>query len=369
MASIQRTPSSTWQVRYKDPATGQHRAKTFKRKVEATRFLHTVEHSILVGSYITEERGLDSVATWVRQHTGERADLADSTRERSLSIVSKHVEPKWAATAIKDLGHRDVQQWVGELSGDLGPRTVRKVVGVVSSAMDAAVRDRRILSNPCTGVSYPPVRPSRHVYLTQAQVEQMVNLVRDRERLIVLILAYCGLRWGELAGLRVGDVDLDRQRLNIEQTIVIVKSRLVTKPPKTYQRRSVPMPRFLAEMVADASEGRGPDDLLVTSTEGAPLRNRNERRDWFNASAAGVGEPGLTPHGMRHTAASLAISAGASVLAVQRMLGHRSATVTLDVYADLFDDDLDELADRLDRLRSEARLRDSYAERADLMAL
>jgi integrase len=82
------------------------------------------------------------------------------------------------------------------------------------------------------------------------------------------------------------------------------------------------------------------------------LRNRNARRAWFDRAAAAIGEDGLTPHELRHTAASLAVSAGANVKAVQRMLGHRSAVMTLDRYADLFDDDLDAVAERLDAARA-----------------
>ena len=85
-----------------------------------------------------------------------------------------------------------------------------------------------------------------------------------------------------------------------------------------------------------------------TAVEGGVLRNRNARRAWFNRAAAAIGEPNLTPHELRHTAASLAVSAGANVKAVQRMLGHASAAMTLDRYADLFDDDLDAVAERLD---------------------
>ena len=85
------------------------------------------------------------------------------------------------------------------------------------------------------------------------------------------------------------------------------------------------------------------------------LRNRNARRDWFDAAAAAIGEPGLTPHELRHTAAPLAVSAGANVKAVQRMLGHASAAMTLDRYADLFDDDLDAVAERLDAVARTAR--------------
>lgn len=61
--------------------------------------------------------------------------------------------------------------------------------------------------------------------------------------------------------------------------------------------------------------------------------------------------PRVTPHDLRHTAASLAVQAGAHVKAVQRMLGHASAAMTLDVYADLFDDDLDAVATALDQAK------------------
>ena len=80
---------------------------------------------------------------------------------------------------------------------------------------------------------------------------------------------------------------------------------------------------------------------------GTWLRNHVYRVGWFDTAAEAVGIKGLTPHELRHTAASLAVSAGANVKAVQRMLGHASAAVTLDVYADLFDDDLDGVATAL----------------------
>ena len=84
---------------------------------------------------------------------------------------------------------------------------------------------------------------------------------------------------------------------------------------------------------------------------GKTLRNLNWRRDVFDPAAADVGLEALTPHELRHTAASLAVSSGANVKAVQKMLGQASAAMTLDVYAGLFDDDLDGVADRMDALR------------------
>jgi integrase len=99
--------------------------------------------------------------------------------------------------------------------------------------------------------------------------------------------------------------------------------------------------------------GKGRDDLVFTNMSGNVLRASNYRQYIF---AAAVGKcqkadktfPTVTPHDLRHTAASLAVSAGANVKAVQRMLGHAKASMTLDVYADLFDDDLDRVAESLD---------------------
>jgi integrase len=90
-------------------------------------------------------------------------------------------------------------------------------------------------------------------------------------------------------------------------------------------------------------------DLVFTAPEGGVLRNTNFRPRFFDPAAEKVGLLGLTPHELRHTAASLAIAAGANVKAVQLMLGHASAAMTLDIYAGLFADDLDAVADRLDR--------------------
>jgi integrase len=156
------------------------------------------------------------------------------------------------------------------------------------------------------------------------------------------------LRFGEAAGVKVGDVDQTRRRLRIERSVSDVYGHLVVTTPKTHHTREVPVPAFVAAMLEDATHGRLADEPLFTGPGGGVLRGNNFRRRSLDRAAASVGLSGLTPHELRHTAASLAVSAGANVKAVQRMLGHASAAMTLDVYAGLFGDDLDEVADRLD---------------------
>src|SRR5699024_8189233 len=116
-----------------------------------------------------------------------------------------------------------------------------------------------------------------------------------------------------------------------------------------HARRWVSVPRFIAERLGEHVAGRGANDLVFTSPHGEPLRASNFRRDVVSPAAERVGLSGLVPHELRHTAASLAIAAGADVKVVQQMLGHKSATMTLDLYGHLFDDRLDEVADALDR--------------------
>jgi integrase len=151
-----------------------------------------------------------------------------------------------------------------------------------------------------------------------------------------------------MAALRVGRVDTMRRRFDIAESVTEDVGRLVWGEPKNHQRRSVPIPKFLVDELDALKAGKGPKDLLFTGDRGGVLRNGNFRRDVFDHAARAAGLDGLTPHELRHTAASLAVSAGANVKAVQRMLGHASAAMTLDVYAGLFDDDLDGLADRMD---------------------
>jgi integrase len=173
----------------------------------------------------------------------------------------------------------------------------------------------------------------------------------------VLVLAYGGLRFGELAGLRVRDVNLMRSRLTVARNATEVSGRVVVDTPKTHRARQVPIPRSLLDGLAEQLAGRGADEPAFPSPDGVLLREGNWRRRCFDPAVVRCGLAPLTPHDLRHTAASLAISAGANVKTVQRMLGHASAAMTLDTYADLFDDDLDAVTGRLDEAAQAARLK------------
>lgn len=165
------------------------------------------------------------------------------------------------------------------------------------------------------------------------------------------VLGYTGLRWGEAAALRVGRVDVLRGRLEIAEAMTEVNGRAVFGPPKTHQRRAVTVPAFLRRDLIRACKGKGPDDFVFPGARGGVLRVGVFRRAHFDAAVTAAGVDGFTPHSLRHAAASFAIASGASVKAVQEMLGHASATQTLDRYAALFPAELDVVADRIDAAR------------------
>ena len=168
--------------------------------------------------------------------------------------------------------------------------------------------------------------------------------------------------------MRVKDLDLLRRRVQVAQNAVSVGAEVVVGTPKTHHRRVVPVPAFVADRLGAVCSGKGPDDLLFPNRTGGYAKPPGANT-WFSgavercqtavlkvreAEKAAAGEavtplfPRVTAHALRHTAVSLAISAGANVKAIQKMLGHASAAMTLDTYADLFDDDLDAVADALD---------------------
>lgn len=355
MANIQKRPNGTWRARYRDSAGKEH-SRHFARKVDAQAWLDGVTTAVQTGAYVDPARSRITVGAMAEQWLAGKVNLKTSTFALYESILGTHVLPRWRDLPLTRVEHGDVQAWVASLvASGMSPSHVRDVVGVLSGVLGLAVRDRRLPSNPAHGVDLPRIRKRRRRYLTANEVEGLADAAGPDGQLVILVLAYCGLRWCELAALRVGCIDFLRRRLNVAEAMTEVHGRLVWGTPKSHEARSVPIPRILIDDLTAQVAGKRRDDLVFTTATGAPLRNRNARRSWFNDAAAATGEPGLTPHELRHTAASLAVSAGANVKAVQAMLGHASAAMTLDTYADLFDDDLDAVADRLDAVVRAAR--------------
>lgn len=256
---------------------------------------------------------------------------------------------------LTDVGRSDMQAWVSQLSAARPAATTRNVHRVLSLVLAVAVKDGRLVHNPAAGVSRPRVVQTERRYLTHGQVQALAGECANY-RLVVLFLAYPGVRFGELAALRVERLDLWRRRAIICESVTLVRGVQTWGTPKGHGRREVPIPRFLVDELAAHVAGKTRRDLVFTGAKGGALRAQVFQRAVLTNAADRLGLDGMHPHALRHTAASLAIASGANVKVVQQMLGHKSATMTLDPYGHLFGDQLDDVAEALDAAASAARV-------------
>lgn len=345
-----------YRVRYRTPDRKQTSKRGFKTKRDAREFMHSIETSKSMGTFVDPAESKVTIGALGAAWLHGQSHLKPSSLRPVESAWRLYVEPYWGARSIGTLKHSEVQAWVTKLTADLSPTSVLRIYGVLAGILDVAVKDRRLPSNPARGVNLPRKTAMRKTYLTHEQVARLAAAA-GRHALVVEVLAYTGLRWGEVTGLRVRDVDVVQRRLNVHENAVMVGSKVHVGTPKTHASRSVPYPAFLADELSKVVASRPSQESIVFGDGFDHMRLPNSRDGWFAASVKRVQAidpsfPKVTPHSLRHTAASLAISAGANVKAVQRMLGHASAAMTLDVYSDLFDDDLKAVADALDQARS-----------------
>ena len=340
MGSIERhtrNGRTSYQVRWRDPA-GKQKKRSFRRKLDADRFLTSVESAKLAGAYVDPGAGRTTVGDYATAWLERQVQLRPSTRDRYQTILRVHLVPTFGNMPLARLERSAVAAWVAEMSASgLAAATVRHVHRILVMVLGSAVADGRMARNVASGVPLPRATGRDKRFLTHAEVAALAEAAGDVGT-VIRVLAYTGVRFGELAALRVRHVDLRRRRLTIAESATEVAGRMVFGAPKSGAARSVPFPRSLVGELEAACAGKAPECLVFTAPEGGVLWLRNWRRRVFEPAAAAVGLDDLTPHGLRHTAASLAVSAGANVKHVQRMLGHASAAMTLDVYADLFED-------------------------------
>ena len=341
--------ATLYRVRYRTPGRRQTQKRGFRTKRDAEAFAATVEVSKLRGEYVAPSQARITVGqlgpAWLDRQRGHMKPSGFRSYESAWRI---HVAPRWAATSIGDIRFSDVQAWVSDLAGWRGAVIVQTAYSVLARILDDAVKDRMLASNPARGVKLPPRPPRRNVYLSAEQLQLLADEA-GRYRSLVLLLGVGGLRWGEAAALRVGDIDFLRSRIELHRNAVVVGRKTYVGTLKSNKNRTVVLPAFVIDALAATCQGKGRDELIWPSARGGYLAPPSSMQSWLSGAVARCQRidpafPRVTAHALRHTAASLAISAGANLKVVQRMLGHASAAMTLDVYADLFESDLDSAA-------------------------
>lgn len=350
MGSIQRVDrSKPWRARYWGPDGRQH-SKSFARKVDAERWLKVSEAEALASRWVDPAAEVEPFGPYAEEWiASKRSTVGETTATNTEALLRSRVLPEFGTTQLKRITTADVRKWLTAMTEEgLSPSTVYTYRRILSQVLDQAVDDGLIVSNPAKKAKAPSVRPRRQLFLS---AEELRNLADECGHYgpLVWFLGWSGLRFGEAAALRIGRVDPARRRVRVEEAATEVAGRLVFGAPKTHEARTVIVPRYVIDAIEPLLDDKATDDLVFTAPRGGPVRLNNFRRRIFAPAAGRIGKPDLVPHDLRDTAASLAISSGASIKAVQRMLGHASAKMTLDVYGSLFEEDLEALADQLEK--------------------
>lgn len=343
MASVRKWKGS-WQARYRG-ADGRQLSKSFDRKVDAERFLTTMEASKLRGDWVDPALG--------RRQFGEVAfewQAAQihrpSTQAQVQTHLRVHILPFFGDRTLLSVRPSDVQKWVKGRSAVLAPATVTVIYRYFAAIFKFAVEDGLITTTPCRAIKLPRIERPPVDPLSTEQVWALIEAVPARYRALITLAAGSGLRQGEAFGLTLPRVDFLRRTLRVEEQLILLGGQPpFLGPPKTESsRRAVPLPEVVLEAIAAhvAAFPPGQWQLVFTDENGGPLmRNRFSDKVWRPAVLALALPPGRTFHDLRHFYASLLIRHGESVKVVQSRLGHASAKETLDTYSHLWPDSED----------------------------
>lgn len=265
-----------------------------------------------------------------------------STKQSDDGRIRNHLAPKWDRRLIRSITRNDIQAWVNELDDDpvLSASTVRRIYYLMSASMKAAVKAGMLPANPCTLIDLPTPARGKERYLSKPEfwlVRSNMNAVPYGDAAVML--AYTGMRFGELAGLHWSRVDLERNLIHVVETWDAV-DRKIKAYPKGKEPRSVPIAPEVAEVLASLDPGSGKcghphtkgsvcsSRLVLTSPTGLPLDYSTMREQHLIPAVEAAGLPPARLHDLRHTFASWLAQDGVPLQVIQKLLGHGSVTVT-----------------------------------------
>jgi integrase len=347
--------ATLWRVRYRTPDKRQTDKRGFRTKREAQAFAEELEVDKREGAYVAPSAGKVTLGDFAAEWLASKHKLKPSTRARYQTILDTVIADH-ARIPIGEITRPMVRDWVSDLSVDMAPASVHKAVGVIRQVLAMAIAENRLVVNPADGVELPAAAVEQR-FLTLDQLHALAGAA-GKHRALVYVLGTCGLRFGEAAELRWRDVQLDARRIRVARSVALVDGDFVIGSPKSGKGRTVSIPALVADLLAASRTSRldDLDELVFPDSYGNHMRGSNVRRRWWAAAIAAAeiyprteldsaGRPvtvyDFKLHELRHTAASLAIQAGAHIKSLQNMLGHASASLTLDRYGHLYESDVE----------------------------
>jgi integrase len=347
---VQRYKLPSGAMRYRARVKWQGRyvaTRVFERKADAVTWEQDQRRRLRLGEWIDPRRGQVPLSAVAAGWLGSRSSVKRRTRESDEPAWRNYIAPRFGNWPVASITAAEVSSWVGSLvARGLAPSTATRALATLRSVLAFAVADARVQQNVAAVVRKPTSGHAQREgqVLTIDELLALTGACKSRCRDVVPVLALAGLRWGELAGLQVGDtVSVPGPGLRLRRAVLGSSGggSLYVDTLKNNRARTVPLVMHLVPIVGRWSEGKAPDAWLFAAPEGGPLRESNWKRSvsWAAATAA-IGRRGFRVHDLRHTAASVWLGAGADPKVVQRVLGHATAAMTMDLYGHMMDANL-----------------------------
>jgi integrase len=329
------------------------RTKTFRRKTDAVRYERELSMASDRGEWIDPRAGRILFSAWADTWLASKRHRRARTIEHYEMVLERHVKPHWAGRSLSSIKPLDVRELVDDWSASYRPMTVGSYYRPLKQLFNDAVESDLIAKSPCRGVELPVQKARVKRVATIDDIHRLADAIDERYRPLVHLLGFVGLRWGEAAALRASDFDFSGRTLTVSRALTETsKGRLTFGEPKTEAgRRTMAVPAQIIEEIQHHVVVTGVDraGLLFAGADGRPLRRSNFNRRVWQLAVATAQLEGLTPHGLRHSAATHMIALGINPKTTQARLGHADPRLTLALYAHADRSADEEAAEALDR--------------------
>lgn len=324
---VRRLPSGRYQASFIGPSgTRQTAPSTFRTKTDADRWLSAVEADLSRGAWLDEDLGRRSFGIYARAWLRDHPKMGPRYRETCERNLRLHLAPLHDMP-LRAITSAVVREWyAASLRGSGGRTSIAQSYRFLRAVMNTAVRDGVIVKNPCQIAGAGSERAKERPVASPAEVVALVEAITPRYRAAVLLAAWCGLRRGELLGLRREDVDLAAGLVTVHRNRVelLATGAAFDGEPKTDAgKRTVTIPPHVLPVLAEHMEKWAGPQRVFVSRDGRPMRG-DAVRQAFDRARRKAGMPGFRFHDLRHTGQTLAAATGATVKDLMRRLGHSS---------------------------------------------
>ena len=344
----------TWLVRVylgRDPQTGKrkyHNKTIHGTSKDAQKYLNAMLRDRDMGAFVEPTRMTlnEYLDKWLE--TAAKPRLREKTLRDYEGLLRRHVRPTLGTRPLAEIGPLEIQRVYNAIQErGLSARTVRFTHAVLRSALQQAVKWRLLAQNPADRVDLPRQEKREMSVLTPQQARIFLEACKENRYGTLFALAITtGLRPSEYLALKWTDLDWDSGSIRVARTLEAMQGGgwRFAETKRARSRRTVKLQSFVLQLLRDhivaqaeereqAGEKWRDHGLIFTAQNGEPVNERNLVQQYFKPLLKLAGLPDIRLYDLRHTAATLALSAGVPPKVVSEQLGHASAAFTLDVYS------------------------------------